>query len=79
VIKPGGSFVVRFTPPRAGTFMYHTPLNDEAQISSGLYVPLIVVEPGKMSRVRRKGLEGSIFLNGAYCRPCTGEQVGGID
>jgi Multicopper oxidase len=33
VIKPGGSFIVRFTPPRAGTFMYHTHLNDEAQLS----------------------------------------------
>jgi manganese oxidase len=47
VIKPGGSFVVRFTPPRAGTFMYHAHLNDEAQISGGLYGPLIVLEPGK--------------------------------
>src|SRR5216684_1270566 len=47
VIKPGGSFVVRFTPPRAGTFMYHTHLNDEAQISGGLYGPLIVVESVK--------------------------------
>jgi FtsP/CotA-like multicopper oxidase with cupredoxin domain len=44
VIKPGGSFVVRFTPPRAGMFMYHTHLNDEAQISGGVHGPLIVVE-----------------------------------
>jgi FtsP/CotA-like multicopper oxidase with cupredoxin domain len=40
VIKPGGSFIARFTPPRAGTFMYHTHLNDEAQLSGGLYGPL---------------------------------------
>lgn len=76
VIKPGGSFVVRFTRPRAGTFMYHTHLNDEAQISGGLYGPLIVVESVKkfdatkdftfmLSRAGRKGLEGPIFLNGA--------------
>lgn len=76
VIKPGGSFVVRFTPPRAGTFMYHTHLNDEAQISGGLYGPLIVLEPKKrfdasrdftfvVSRAGRKGLEGPLFLNGA--------------
>jgi FtsP/CotA-like multicopper oxidase with cupredoxin domain len=76
VIKPGGSFVVRFTPPRAGTFMYHTHLNDEAQISGGLYGPLIVVESIKefdaskdftfvVSRSGRKALEGPIFLNGA--------------
>lgn len=75
-IKPGGSFVVRFTPPRAGTFMYHTHLNDEAQISGGLYGPLIVVESVKkfdptkdltfvVSRGGRKALEGPLFVNGA--------------
>jgi manganese oxidase len=46
MIKPGGSFRVRFTPPRAGTFMYHTHLHDQVQLSGGLYGPLIVVEPG---------------------------------
>jgi len=45
-IEPGGSFRVRFTPPRAGTFIYHTHLNDEVQLGSGLYGPLIVLEPG---------------------------------
>jgi FtsP/CotA-like multicopper oxidase with cupredoxin domain len=80
VIKPGGSFVVRFTPPRAGTFMYHTHLNDESQISGGLYGPLLVLEPGKkfdakadftfvVSRAGRKGLEGPLFLNGATDLP----------
>jgi FtsP/CotA-like multicopper oxidase with cupredoxin domain len=38
--------VVRFTPPRAGTFMYHTHLHDHRQLTSGLYGALIVVEPG---------------------------------
>jgi len=45
-IKPGGSFRVRFTPPRAGTFIYHAHLNDEVQLGGGLYGPLIVLEPG---------------------------------
>lgn len=45
-IAPGQSFCVRFTPPRAGTFMYHTHLDDEVQLAGGLYGPLIVVEPG---------------------------------
>ena len=45
-IQPGHSFRVRFNPPRAGTFMYHTHLHDEEQLSGGLYGPLIVVEPG---------------------------------
>ena len=42
MIPPGGSFLVRFTPPRAGTFIYHTHLHDYRQLSSGLYGPLIV-------------------------------------
>jgi len=45
-IEPGGSFRVRFTPPRAGTFIYHAHLNDEVQLGSGLYGALIVLEPG---------------------------------
>ncbi len=45
-IEPNGSFRVRFTPPRAGTFIYHTHLNDEFQMASGLYGPMIVLEPG---------------------------------
>jgi FtsP/CotA-like multicopper oxidase with cupredoxin domain len=46
LIEPGGSFVVRFTPPRAGTFMYHTHLHDQRQLTSGLYGPMLVLEPG---------------------------------
>ena len=34
--EPGRSFRARFTPPRAGTFMYHTHLNDEVQLPAGL-------------------------------------------
>lgn len=46
-IAPGGSFVARFTPPRAGTFIYHSHIDDVRQLSSGLYGPLIVLEPGQ--------------------------------
>jgi FtsP/CotA-like multicopper oxidase with cupredoxin domain len=42
MIEPGEQFVVRFTPPRAGTFIYHTHLHDYRQLTSGLYGPLIV-------------------------------------
>jgi manganese oxidase len=45
-IKPGASFVVRFTPDRAGTFIYHTHAADPKQISGGVYGGLIVLEPG---------------------------------
>ncbi len=47
MIEPGASFIVRITPPRAGTFIYHTHLHDYRQLSSGLYGPLIVTEPGE--------------------------------
>jgi FtsP/CotA-like multicopper oxidase with cupredoxin domain len=45
LIEPNGSFVVRFTPPRTGTFIYHTHLHDQRQLPFGLYGPLIVVDP----------------------------------
>jgi FtsP/CotA-like multicopper oxidase with cupredoxin domain len=48
MIQPGASFVVTFTPPRAGTFIYHTHLDDIRQLSSGLYGPIIVLEPGQL-------------------------------
>jgi FtsP/CotA-like multicopper oxidase with cupredoxin domain len=44
MIEPGGSFVVRFTPPRTGTFIYHTHLHDERQLPLGLYGAMIVVD-----------------------------------
>jgi FtsP/CotA-like multicopper oxidase with cupredoxin domain len=47
-IEPGSSFVARFTPPRAGTFIYHTHFNDYVQLTTGLYGALIVLEPGKV-------------------------------
>jgi manganese oxidase len=47
MIAPGGRFVVRITPRRAGTFIYHTHLHDYRQLSSGLYGPVIVTDPGE--------------------------------
>ena len=44
---PEQLFVVKFTPPRAGTFIYHTHWHDDAQLAGGLYGPLVVVEPGE--------------------------------
>jgi FtsP/CotA-like multicopper oxidase with cupredoxin domain len=46
-IAPGQEFVARFTPPRAGTFIYHTHWHDEAQLRGGVYGALIVLEPGQ--------------------------------
>jgi FtsP/CotA-like multicopper oxidase with cupredoxin domain len=46
-VEPGQSFAVNITPPRAGTFIYHTHWHDEAQLAGGLYGPLLVMEPGE--------------------------------
>lgn len=46
-IAPNDSFDVRFTPPRAGTFIYHTHMNEIRQQRAGLAGALIVVEKGK--------------------------------
>ena len=46
LIAPGDSFAVRFTPPRAGTFIYHTHVDEERQEPAGLAGPLIVLDSG---------------------------------
>jgi FtsP/CotA-like multicopper oxidase with cupredoxin domain len=43
-IAPGDSFVAEFTPPRAGTFPYHSHLSDRLQIGSGMYGAIIVTD-----------------------------------
>lgn len=45
-IAPRDSFIARFTPPRAGTFIYHTHMDEERQQPAGLAGPIIVLEPG---------------------------------
>ena len=47
LLAPGDSFTVSMTPPRSGTFMYHTHMDEGEQLSSGMYGPLIVLEPGQ--------------------------------
>jgi FtsP/CotA-like multicopper oxidase with cupredoxin domain len=47
MIMPNDSFVARLTVPRAGTFIYHTHLNDLEQLTSGLYGAIVVLEPGE--------------------------------
>jgi FtsP/CotA-like multicopper oxidase with cupredoxin domain len=67
-IAPGESFVVKITPPRAGTFMYHTHWHDEAQLAGGIYGPLLVLEPGErfdpqVDHVVMIGLNGEVKAN----------------
>ena len=46
VIAPSDSFEARFTPPRSGTFIYHTHVDEERQQLAGLAGALLVMEPG---------------------------------
>lgn len=43
-IPPGGSFEARFTPPRSGTFIYHTHIDEVRQQRAGLSGALLVVD-----------------------------------
>jgi FtsP/CotA-like multicopper oxidase with cupredoxin domain len=45
-IPPNDSLTVRFTPPRAGTFMYHSHFDELGQIGSGLYGSIVVLDTG---------------------------------
>ena len=47
IIEPEHSFVVRFTPPRTGTFMYHTHCTTSVNCPWDLYGPMIVVDSGE--------------------------------
>lgn len=46
-VPANGTFDAVFTPPRAGTFIYHSHLNEMHQIMSGMFGSLIVLEPGQ--------------------------------
>jgi len=74
-IAPGGSYLARMTPPRAGTFIYHSHWHEQKQLGEGLTGPLIVLEPGmkfdsttdKIFLFSRDGVEGNepLLLNGS--------------
>jgi manganese oxidase len=75
-IAPLDSFVVRFTPPRAGTFMIHT--HDEAgdELASGLYGAMLVLDnPATFNPARDHvvllathgpGFTGRVAVNGRH-------------
>jgi FtsP/CotA-like multicopper oxidase with cupredoxin domain len=47
VIAPSDSFEARFTPPRSGTFIYHTHVDEPRQQPAGLSGALVVVDPDR--------------------------------
>jgi FtsP/CotA-like multicopper oxidase with cupredoxin domain len=80
MIDPGQTFEVRMVPPRAGTFIYHTHMNDVYQLRGGLAGPLIVLDPGRQfdssvdhifTITTTHALEdiGKIFVNGVFQPP----------
>jgi manganese oxidase len=46
-VKPGGTFVARMIPERAGTFIYHTHWHDDTQLTGGVHGALIVMPAGQ--------------------------------
>lgn len=75
-IPPGGSSEVHITPPRAGSFMYHTHMHEIAQMAGGLWGALVVLEPDEAWDPSRdhvfqlgEGLEFSTVLNGREEHP----------
>jgi manganese oxidase len=46
IVAPRDSFEARFTPPRSGTFIYHSHINEVRQHAAGLVGPLIVRDAG---------------------------------
>jgi hypothetical protein len=84
-IASGKSFTVQMTPPRAGTFIYHTHIDDIKQLSSGLYGPLIVLparqkfdpESDRVLVISRAGPgETPIWLNGSRSPEIGGLKAG---
>ncbi len=70
LVLPGDSFIVHMTPPRAGTFIYHTHMHS-LQLFEGMYGAFIVTEPGEKFNTTTdkiflfsQGLNGFLFLNG---------------
>lgn len=74
-VAPGESFIAHMTPPRAGTYIYHTHWHDIDQLTTGLYGPLIVLDPGQkydpehdrvflVSRSEPTGVVDGLLVNG---------------
>jgi hypothetical protein len=72
-IAPGDSFVARFTPPRAGTFMYHAHVDDVLQQAAGMEGALIVRDPGAVDSTD----DHIFFLKGVYRSPRRPVEING--
>ena len=87
-IPTGGSFEARFTPPRSGTFIYHTHVDEVRQQQAGLSGALLVVDdpaaynPGRdlvlLITIPRKDEDANsvVLLNGSATPPLRRLRVG---
>jgi manganese oxidase len=87
-IPSGGTFDARFTPPRAGTFIYHTHIDEVRQQQAGLSGALLVVDDPAVFKpehdivllitVPRKSAdaERAVLLNGSPAPPVKEMRVG---
>jgi FtsP/CotA-like multicopper oxidase with cupredoxin domain len=86
-IEPGASFEARFTPPRAGTFIYHTHVDEIRQQQAGLTGALLVVDSAAsydaehdlvfLVTVPRRGADGDgVLLNGSLSPAARDMRVG---
>src|SRR5580765_1596526 len=55
-VEPGGAFEYRFVVPDAGTFWYHSHVNETEQLERGLYGALIVRGPDEPTLDRERVL-----------------------
>jgi FtsP/CotA-like multicopper oxidase with cupredoxin domain len=64
IIQPRDSFEARFTPPRAGTFIYHSHVDEVRQQSAGL-LGAIIVRGGSSSTASPEPDDHVFFIKGA--------------
>lgn len=85
-IEPGKSFTAHLSMPRAGTFMYHTHMNDLEQVVNGAVGPIVVLEPGEQFDASRDhvyiafwhGEQAAFLVNGDSTRSAPLEIAGGV-
>ncbi len=86
-IPPGQSFEARFTPPRSGTFIYHTHVDEMRQQQAGLNGALLVVDDPAtydpthdivlLVSVPRKEVDtGKVYINGSTTPAALNMKVG---
>ena len=86
-IAPGASFEARFTPPRSGTFIYHTHIDEVRQQQAGLSGALVVVDSPAdfdterdwvmlVTIPRSRADVGKVLLNGTLEPPARQMRVG---